>query len=373
MKAPKYKYKTKGDVTAFDLSSYHCLVDGVVPEKGIDLVHSKEVAIESAARRSQRDNVYGSEDAGHNRASARINPNTGRTLAKGIQLYRLWFNYLKLALELEEMKVSLVVRNQNPKITNWRTQPNVPQKVIDKATHTEGGSKSAGLGSQTALFREKLIEKVKVKKSEYKGWDLDRVLTESFNEWWFGHEGWGFVWKTVNGKRQRDFSPFPNPDRNDEKRRGHSHLFEGYTPTFIDPKDGFQENDNFLYIRIDKTSQRRDVQAFFNDEVSKQLKGKTKNLFKVVGKSPRVNVIQNNYNALVLSLKGWTPKEIHYHDKIYNRKTDTLHSDRGDGLRAEYSSDKSLVTNISKSKRIGVFRLMEVCEGRFGNSPDTNW
>ena len=163
------------------------MVDGVVPEKGIDLVHSKEVAMESAARRSHRDTtVYSSEDVSHNRASSRINKTTGRTLAKGIQLYRLWFRYLKLALELEEMKVSLVVRNQNPKITNWRTQPNVPQKVIDKATHTEGGSKSAGLGSQTALFREKLIEKVKVKKSEYKGWDLDRVLTESFNEWWFG-------------------------------------------------------------------------------------------------------------------------------------------------------------------------------------------
>ena len=150
--------------------------------------------------------------------------------------------------------------------------------------------------------------------------------------------------------------------------------FEGHTPTFIDPKDGFQENDDFFYIRIDKTSQRRDVQAFFNDEVAKQLKGKTKNLFKVVGKSPRVSVIQNNYNALVLSLKGWTPKDIHYDKNIYNRRTDaSIDSNRGDGLRPKYSSDKSLVSNISKSKRIGVFRLMEVCEGRFGNSPDTNW
>ncbi|MDA8942321.1 hypothetical protein N9I04_00115 [Alphaproteobacteria bacterium] len=378
MKTPKYKYKTKGDITPFDVSSYHCLVDGVVPEKGIELVHSKEVGMESAARRAYRKNEPDySDEVSHNRTSARINPNTGRTLAKGIQLYRLWFNYLKLALELEEMNVSLVVKNEFLD----RANRNVPKSVMDKNAKQFEEKKLQGKlkksehtgGEYEATWRLKVIEKVKVKKSEYKGWDLDRVLTESFNEWWFGHEGWGFVWKTVNGKRQRDFSPFPSPDQNDEKRRGHSHLFEGYTPTFIDPKDGFQENDNFLYIRIDKTSQRRDVQAFFNDEVSKQLKGKTKNLFKVVGKSPRVNVIQNNYNALVLSLKGWTPKEIHYHDKIYNRKTDTLHSDRGDGLRAEYSSDKSLVTNISKSKRIGVFRLMEVCEGRFGNSPDTNW
>ena len=344
MKTPKYKYKTKGDITPFDVSSYHCLVDGVVPEKGIELVHSKEVGMESAARRAYRKNEPDySDEVSHNRTSARINPNTGRTLAKGIQLYRLWFNYLKLALELEEMKVSLVVKNEFLD----RANRNVPKSVMDKNAKQFEEKKLQGKlkksehtgGKYEATWRLKVIEKVKVKKSEYKGWDLDQVLTDSFDKWW----------------------------------KTHSHLFEGYTPTFIDPKDGFQENDNFLYIRIDKTSQRRDVQAFFNDEVSKQLKGKTKNLFKVVGKSPRVNVIQNNYNALVLSLKGWTPKEIHYHDKIYNRKTDTLHSDRGDGLRAEYSSDKSLVSNISKSKRIGVFRLMEVCEGRFGNSPDTNW
>ena len=181
---------------------------------------------------------------------------------------------------------------------------------------------------------------MKVKRSVYKGWDLDQVLTDSFDKWW----------------------------------ETHSYLFEGHTPTILNSKNDWIENDDFLYIRIDKTSQRRDIQTFFNDEVAKQLKGKTKNLFKVGGKSPRVNVIQNNYNALVLSLKGWTPKEIHYDDKIYNRRTDaSIESNRGDGFRASYTSDKSLVSNISKSKRIGVFRLMEVCEGRFGNSPDTNW
>ena len=344
MKTPKHKYKTKGDITPFDVSSYHCLVDGVVPEKGIELVHSREVAIESAARRSQRNNVYGSEDASHNLQSSRINSNTGRTLEKGIQLYRLWFRYLKLALELEEMKVSLVVKNEFLD----RFNRDVPKSVMERNAKQFEEKKLKGKlkksehtgGNYEATWRLKVIEKVKVKRSAYKGWDLDQVLTDSFDNWW----------------------------------KTHSHLFEGHTPTFIDPKDGFQENDDFFYIRIDKTSQRRDVQAFFNDEVAKQLKGKTKNLFKVAGKSPRVSVIQNNYNALVLSLKGWTPKDIHYDKNIYNRRTDaSIDSNRGDGLRPKYSSDKSLVSNISKSKRIGVFRLMEVCEGRFGNSPDTNW
>jgi len=113
-------------MTARDHVSYHCLINGVIPEKGIELVHSKEVAMESAARRVHRDNaVMYSEDVSHNRTSSRINANTGRTLDKGIQLYRLWFRYLKLALELEEMKVSLVIKNE---FLDKRHQ-NVPEEV----------------------------------------------------------------------------------------------------------------------------------------------------------------------------------------------------------------------------------------------------
>ena len=345
MKSVIHKFKTKTEITEHDLATYHCLIDGVVPEKGIELVHSREVAMESAARRSHRDTtVYSSEDVSHNRASSRIDSNTGRTLAKGIQLYRLWFRYLKLALELEEMKVSLVVKNEFLD----RFNRGVPKDVMDRNAKQFEEKKIKGKlkksehtgGTHEATWRLKVIQKVKVKRSAYKGWDLDQVLTDTFDDWW----------------------------------KTHSHLFEGYMPTILNSKDDWIDNDDFFYVRIDRTSQRRDVQAFFNDEVSSQLKGKTKGLFKVDGKSPRVSVIQNNYNALVLSLKGWTPKEIHNHKNIYNRRTDeSIDSNRGDGLRPKYSSDKSLVSNISKSKRIGVFRLMEVCEGRFGNSPDTNW
>ena len=254
MKTPKYKYKTKGEMTARDHVSYHCLINGVIPEKGIELVHSKEVAMESAARRSHRDNaVMYSEDASHNRTSSRINANTGRTLDKGIQLYRLWFRYLKLALELEEMKVSLVIKNEFLERGAFRHDKrvqNVPEEVKvrirrqfaeRKLKEDLKGSEHTG-GELEAVWRLKHIEKVKVKRSAYKGWDLDQVLTDSFDNWW----------------------------------KTHSYLFEGHTPKFINPKDVSEDNNNFLYIRIDKTSQRRDVQMFFNDEVAKQLKGKTK-------------------------------------------------------------------------------------------------
>ncbi len=177
---------------------------------------------------------------------------------------------------------------------------------------------------------------MKVKKSAYKGWDLDQVLTDTFDNWW----------------------------------KTHSHLFEGYAPSFLKSKDEWIDSDDFIYIRIDKTSQRRDIQAFLNEEISPRLKGKSKKLFKVDGKSPRVNVIQNNYNALVLTLEGWSAKEIVGHKNIYIRRTDESSlSTRGDGLRPKYSTDKSMVSNIAKNKMHGVHHLLEVCEGRFGLAP----
>ena len=84
----------------------------------------------------------------------------------------------------------------------------------------------------------------------------------------------------------------------------------------------------------------------------------------------KVNVIQNNYNALVLTLEGWSAKEIVGHKNIYIRRTDeSALSTRGDGLRPKYSTDKSMVSNIAKNKMHGVHHLLEVCEGRFGFAP----
>ena len=44
----KIEWKTKGEMTPFDYSTYSCLVNGNVPQKGIELRHSREVAMERA-------------------------------------------------------------------------------------------------------------------------------------------------------------------------------------------------------------------------------------------------------------------------------------------------------------------------------------
>ena len=75
-------------------------------------------------------------------------------------------------------------------------------------------------------------------------------------------------------------------------------------------KDEWIEDPNFVYVRIDKTSQWTDVRNFMSDELSKQIKTDGRPRYKLSGKNPRVNVLQNNFNAIVLLIKGMSPKEI---------------------------------------------------------------
>ena len=63
----------------------------------------------------------------------------------------------------------------------------VKNEILDKSLYKEGGS--LGDSGRHAIFRCRRVQKVKVKRSKYKGWDLERVLTEGFDDWWYGHEG----------------------------------------------------------------------------------------------------------------------------------------------------------------------------------------
>lgn len=77
-----------------------------------------------------------------------------KILDKNIQTYRMWFLFLKLALELEEQGAVLVIKRSNEK-----------------------GSKKSN----------KIVKKIRVKRDRYVGWDLDQVLKCHFNDWWGSH------------------------------------------------------------------------------------------------------------------------------------------------------------------------------------------
>ena len=336
----KPKYKVESEVRPSDRGIYICRIKGNFDES-VPLVHSRPVA--KGQSHKGESTIFYSSDPAQNAPSARINKETGRTLDRGIQLYRMWFNFLKLALELEDLEVSIVTKQPTKvKNTNNSNEP-IPSNILEKATRHEGGAKSKGLGSRSAIWRCRRVEKVKVNRNKYKGWDLDEVLTQPFDSWW----------------------------------KTHSHLFEGHYPSIMQSKSDWVDDPNFVYVKIDKTSQWTDVRNFMSEELSKQIKTDGRPRFKISGKNPRVNVLQNNFNAIVLLLMGRSPKEIVTDKKIYLRKTDeNVLSSRTKGERITISKDKKTgkplySSAVSKQKEMGIHHLFEVCRGRFGIAPPT--
>ena len=110
----------KNKVTKVMLDTYWCEVNGSPVDK-VSLKKSREVKQESLARSMKRPEykrkkVYlkHSEITAerHKTKSSRYNPETDMITDKGIQLYRMWFQYLKLALELESLGVNEIVTKQ---------------------------------------------------------------------------------------------------------------------------------------------------------------------------------------------------------------------------------------------------------------------
>ena len=115
---------------------------------------------------------------GTNRVSSRVFK--GDVLGRSIQMYRMWFLFLRLGLDCEDNQIPIIDYVNNKKI------------------------------------------KVKVNKRFYKKWDLDRVRTDKFDDWW-----------------------------KDKK-----HLFIENEPTLVTE---IEDDENSYYIKIDKRLKKEDV------------------------------------------------------------------------------------------------------------------
>ena len=115
---------------------------------------------------------------GSSRVSNRIFK--GDVLGRSIQMYRMWFLFVRLGLDCEDNQIPIVDYVNNKKI------------------------------------------KVKVNKTFYKKWDLDRVREDKFDDWW-----------------------------QDKK-----HLFIESEPTLVNE---IEDDDNFYYIKVDKRLKKEDV------------------------------------------------------------------------------------------------------------------
>ena len=101
---------------------------------------------------------------------------TGLFIDKPIQVYRCWFEYLKLCLEMEDLGLSLEMME--------RVKYDKKKVVGYSKYKTEGGT---GITRFRSLEEKTRRWKVKVYSNKYEGWDLDKVLTQSFDNWWEPH------------------------------------------------------------------------------------------------------------------------------------------------------------------------------------------
>ena len=189
---------------------------------------------------------------------------TGLFIDKPIQVYRCWFEYLKLCLELEDLGLSLEMIE--------RVKFDKKKVVGFNQYLTEG---STGI-TRYRRYEEKTRKwKVKVNRKKYVGWELDKVLTQSFDNWW----------------------------------KPHRHLFENKKTIEIKSPDKWVKKPHFRYIRVDTRKRLEDTRKEI-DEILGDLKGEKKDelktstsRFNVIGK-PRVDTLSVNRNVMI-RFKNW--------------------------------------------------------------------
>ncbi|MDB2390793.1 hypothetical protein N9X12_06205 [Alphaproteobacteria bacterium] len=180
----------------------------------------------------------------------------GKVLDKPIQVYRMWYRFLQLALELEEKKVSIIVRKE-------RVRLKTPRK--DK------------WGKLQKFEMRDVLKRVKVNRMKYEGWDIDLIPSTSFDDWWKGSRGGNYP--------------------------AHRELFYPERSTIIlKKKDEWVDNPNFTYVRIDNRRRVNDIVGDLRDLFAEQKRDpKSVSSFPIEGR-PNINTLINRYNALILQL-----------------------------------------------------------------------
>ena len=238
---------------------------------------------------------------------------SGLFIDRPIQVYRCWFEYLKLCLEMEDLGLSLEkmerVKFDKKKIVGFNQYL------------TEG---STGITRFRKFEEKSRIWKVKVKRKKYDGWDLDKVLTQSFDNWW-------------------------NP---------HSHLFENKKTIEIKSPDKWVKKPHYRYIRVDTRKRLEDTRKEINEilgdvkgEKKKELKTSTSK-FTVIGK-PRVDTLVVNRNIMI-RFKNW---EMNNKGKSRKQILDEILEEEKGRMFGN--------TNITRRMLLTCPILIGVCNGEF--------
>ena len=254
----------------------------------------------------------------------------GKVLDKPIQIYRMWYRFLQLALELEQQEVQIITKEKR-----------VPLKKPKKDAY----------GHIRKSEVKPIKVKVKVDWSKYKGWDLDAIPNTSFDNWW----------------------------------KTHRHIFFDESTALVNSKSEWIDDPNYQYIRIDKRKRANDIVVEIRDLISKQ-KGwsvsSTSN-FPVIG-MPNINTLVNRYNALVTQLTTTKSDEEIFTMGLFRTTQQGMEGtvkgkDTGDPLDADLGQKEVKISaykvgaNYGRAMRDLMFpakiTLLSVCDGYFVKHP----
>ena len=233
-------------------------------------------------------------------------------LEKTIHAYRMWFLFLKLGLELEEQNATIILKQDRYTIINRWLASQKRVKIADRVT-----------------------KKIKVKRSKYMGWDLDEVLTKSFDEWW----------------------------------KTHSHLFSEELCKVLEENDTISTDRKHITVQIDTTLKLTDILKVVTSIIKDRRKSNKneiltkKKTFSITGNIHK-DALLSKYNALLLRLEdNLSNQEILTHKDGYIRfDYSTTYNDNGN---EDFTKPMHSLLNGSTTTLGAKGILLEVCEGRF--------
>ena len=233
-------------------------------------------------------------------------------LEKTIHAYRMYFLFLKLGLELEEQNATLIMKHDRYEVVNRYYPSEHKVKIADRVT-----------------------KKIKVKRSKFKGWDLDEVLTKSFDEWW----------------------------------KTHSHLFSEELCKVLEENDTISADKKHITLQIDTTLKLTDIIKVVTSIIKDRRKSNKneiltkKKTFSITGNIHK-DALLSKYNALLLRLEdNLSNQEIltHKHGYIRFNYSTTFNSNGNE----DFTKPMHSLLNGSSTTLGAKGILLEVCEGRF--------
>ena len=246
----------------------------------------------------------------------------GQILDKPIQIYRMWYRFLQLALELEEQKVQIVLRTEKVK--------------LKKPTKDQWGK------LQT-FERRPVVTKVKVNRKIYKSWDLEIIPNTAFDDWWFGRRG----------------------------VKSHRELFYPDTSvSIVQKQDDWVDHPNYTYIRIDKRRRMNDVVTDLRVLLSEHDRSVVSlSEFPIFG-TPNINTLINRYNVLVKRLISTETNERILASDLLRPTTSRVNPLKDIEGVYRLTSPGSTMRDLLNPAKIA---LLSVCDGYFIKNPNKDY